>query len=283
LEKGATLTFHLVQKIGQVKLAELFKMSEAERLFNDVVARCFDRWRFVLSFRITSKASMAAAAKQIEADKVTFVADMFHGSDFDKILINKEKFFHDNPPEKIIQEMTEQTVREMELVMNAASVVFVHSVLDAAAYDYCRVTALAAPNDWEGVVEKKGVPLAELKTSNYDQLLQQKLTEYFAQLERESLLTKADQLLARCKPEARWSPMNNYEYDRDRLKRLDEFRHNVIHGDGLGMELNDSDNEVDYLMRTALYFMGLVNLRYGFQINPIYTFQAMAEARKAAT
>jgi hypothetical protein len=265
------------------QLAEYFKMSEAERLFNDVVARCYDRWRFVLSFRITSKASMAAGAKQIEADKITFVADMFHGSEFDKILMDKEKFFQSNPPEKIVQDMTEQTVREMELVMNAASVVFVHSVLDAAALDYCRVTALAAPHDWEGVVEKKGVTLAELKTANYGQLLQDKLKDYFTQLERESLLTKADQLLARCKPEAKWSPMNNYEYDRDRLERLDDFRHNIIHGDGLGMELKDADNEIDYLTRTALYFMGLVNLRYGFQINPVYIFQAMAEFRKSAS
>jgi hypothetical protein len=31
------------------------------------------------------------------------------------------------------------------------------------------------------------------------------------------------------------------------------------------------------LKRTTLYFMGLVNLRYGFQINPAYIFQAMAE------
>ena len=264
------------------KLVEVFEMSEAERLFNDVVARGYDRWRFVLSFRITAKASMAAAAKQIEADKITFVADMFYGSEFDKILIDKEKFFEMNPPDKIVQNMTEQTVQEMELVMNAASIVFVHSVLDAAALDFCRVTALVAPTDWETFVEKKGVSLAELKDANYDKLLQQKLKDYFVQLERESLLTKADQLLARCKPEAKWSPMNNYEYDRKRLEYLDKFRHNIIHGDGLGMELKNADDEIDYLMRTALYYMGLVNLRYGLKLAPLYIFQTMAEFRKPA-
>jgi hypothetical protein len=263
------------------KLAEVFELSEAERLFNDVVARCCDRWRFVLSFRITSKASMAAGAKQIEADKITFVADMFYGSEFDKILIDKEKFFEMNPPDKIVQQMTEQTIAEMEIVMNAASIVFVHSVLDAAALDFCRVTMLAAPKDWEGAVEKKVVLLAELKAANYDQLLQQKLKDYYTtQLERGALLTKADLLLARCKPEAKWSPMNNYGYDRKRLEYLNDFRHNIIHGDGLGMELKNADDEVDYLMRTALYFMGLVNLRYGFKVAPAYIFQAMAEFRK---
>ena len=47
---------------------------------------CYDRWRFALSFRITSKASAAAAAKQIQDEKVTFVADMLYGSEFNKIL-----------------------------------------------------------------------------------------------------------------------------------------------------------------------------------------------------
>jgi hypothetical protein len=74
--------------------------------------------------------------------------------------------------------------------------------------------------------------------------------------------------------------MHNYEYDRDRLERLDKFRHNIIHGDGLGLELKDADDEIDYLMRTALYFMGLVNKRYGFRLAPPYLFQVMADFRK---
>lgn len=262
------------------KLAELFKLNEAERLFNDVMARCYDRWRFVLSFRITAKASMDAAAGQIAADKITFVAEMLHGSEFDKILIDKDKFFEMNPPDKIVEQMTAQTIAEMELMMNAASLVFVHSILDAAALDFCRVTALASPKDWESVVEKKGVSLAEAKEANYEQLLRQKLKDCFVQLERESFLAKADLLLARCKPEPKWSPMNNYEYDRKRLEQLDKFRHNIIHGDGLGMELKNADDEIDYLMRTALYFMGLVNMRYGLKLAPAYIFQVMAEFRK---
>lgn len=157
--------------------AEFFKMSEGERLFNDVVARCFDRWRFILSFRITSKVGMAAAIRDIKAQKVTFVADILQGTDYDKILLNKEAFFKANPPEKIIQNMTEQTIRETEVAMNAASIVFSHSVLDAAVFDYCRVTALIAPGDWGSVVERRSVPLGEVRTSDYDNLLRQKLDE----------------------------------------------------------------------------------------------------------
>jgi hypothetical protein len=263
------------------KIAEFFGMSEGEKLFNDVIARCFDRWRFILSFRITSKVGMEAAIKDIAAQKVTFVTDILQGSEYDNILLDKEAFFKANPPEKIIQNMTEQTIRESDLAMNAASIVFVHSVLDAAVFDYCRVTALIAPPDWESVVERRSVSLGEVRAANYGSLLQQKLKEYFTQLERESLLTKADQLFARCKPPEKWSPMNHYEYDRDRLERLDRYRHDVIHGDNLIRELKNPDDEVDYLMRTALFYMGMVNLHYGLKLNPLYIFQAMAEFNKS--
>lgn len=74
--------------------------------------------------------------------------------------------------------------------------------------------------------------------------------------------------------------MNNYEYDRVRLERLDTYRHGVIHGKSLGRAFTNADDEVDYLMRTALFYMGLVNLRYGLQINPLYVFQVMSEFSK---
>jgi hypothetical protein len=261
-------------------IAEFFHMTEGEKLFNEVVARCFDRWRFILSFRITSKVGMKAAIEEIAAQKVTFVTDILQGSDYDKVILDKAAFFKANPPEKIVANMTEQTISETEMAMNAASLVFAHSVLDAAAFDYCRVTALVAPTDWESAVEKRTVPLVEIRGSDYDRLLQQKLKEYFTQLERESLLTKADQLFARCKPPEKWNPMNNYVYDRGRLEKLDKHRHGVIHGETLGKDLRNADDEIDYMMRTALFYMGLVNLRYGLQINPLYTFQAMADLGK---
>lgn len=90
---------------------------------------------------------MDAAKKDIEAQKIKFVSDILQGSDYDRIVIDKELFFKANPPDKIVQDMTEQTIKETEIAMNAASIVFAHSVLDGAALDYCRVTALVAPRD----------------------------------------------------------------------------------------------------------------------------------------
>lgn len=247
-------------------------MTDAEKLFNQIVVRCFDRWSFILSFRVTSNQGMEAAKKKIETEKVTFVNDLLQGPDYEKLFLDKKGFFEAMPPEKLVQTMTDETVRQAQSAVDAASIVFAHSVLDGAALDYCRVTALIAPRDWETVIDQRQIKLSDARESGYEQILKNKLDEFLEQLDRESLLKKADHLLARCKPPEKWSPMRDYVYDRDRLEKLDDYRHNVIHGDSLGKGIAKAEGEVDYLMKTVLFFQGLVNLRYGLMLDPYYAF-----------
>lgn len=263
--------------MSKEKMAAAFRMSAAEILFNDALARCFTRWNLILSFRITSAAGLATARQRIATEKVTFVNDLLHRPEYDKILIDKQEFFKEHPPEQIVQQMTDATIELAQIAGDAASIVFTQSVLDGAAFDYCRVTALIAPTEWEPTVSQRRMKLADLRDMNYNQILESKLAEYFEQLDRESLLKKADLLLARCRPPEKWSPMENYAYDRQRLERLDQYRHDLIHGEGLGKGLASAEEETEFMMKTAMYFMGLVNLRYGLKINPVYVFSAMAD------
>jgi hypothetical protein len=169
----------------------------------------------------------------------------------------------------LVKGMTKATVKYGQVGVDAASIVFAHSFLDGAAFDYCRVTTLIAPRDWEPALDQRQIKLSEIRELGYDAILRMKLDEYLVQLERESLLKKADLLFARCQPPEKWSPMGNYVYDRDHLKMLDDCRHDIIHGNEITV-INRAHEEVDYLMRTVLFFMGLVNRRYGIQLDPFY-------------
>ncbi len=64
--------------------------------------------------------------------------------------------------------------------------------------------------------------------------------------------------------------MHGYVHERGRLKRLDDYRHEVIHGGSIADGIPNAAEEVDYLMKTVLFFQGLVNLRYGLMLNPYY-------------
>jgi hypothetical protein len=245
-------------------------MTEAEKLFNQIFKRWTERQSFILSFRYATTEALAAAVKRIKAEKEIFVNGLVKSDEYDKIFIDKPKFFEANPPEKLVKEMTEATVKYGQVGVDAASIVFAHSFVDGAALDYCRVTTLIAPRDWEPALDQRQIKLSEIRELGYDTALRKKLDEYLEQLERESLLKKADLLFARCKPPEKWSPMRDYVYDRDHLKILDDCRHDIIHGNEIAI-INHAHEEVDYLMRTVLFFMGLVNLRYGIKLDPFYT------------
>lgn len=245
-------------------------MDEAEKLFNQVWRGFANRQAFVLSFRIASAAGLDAARAKIRAEKVRFVAELMAGGEYDKLLIDKAAFFKEMPPEKLIEGMTEQTIRQAQIAVDAASIVFAHSFVDGAVFDCCRVTALVDPKDWEVVLDQRQVKLSEMRDAKYEDVLKRKLDEHLEQLGRESLLKKADLLFVKCKPPDKWSPMHDYEYDRKRLERLDNYRHSVIHGAELGRGIGNADAEVDYLMRTGLFFTGLLNLRYGLKVDPFF-------------
>ena len=155
--------------------------------------------------------------------------------------------------------------------VDAATVIFYHSILDGVAFDCLRVTALQAPRDWEAELASVQVGLLEARDQTYDKLLRARIDKRLEALERESLLAKVDRLCARCKPEANWSPMRGYAYDKARVKQFDDQRHEIVHGAAVGKPLAlfpVTDESLFYLLRTGMFFLGLINMRYGLQIDP---------------
>lgn len=154
-------------------------MTEAERLFNEIFARWINRVGFLHSFRRTSTEGLRGAQKAIETENARFVDNLTNNPEYDKIFLDKNSFFEMIPPEKLIQELTGTTVQLAQRGVDAASIVFAHSIVDAAAFDYCRVTALVAPGDWESIIDQRQIKLSDLRGTSYDQILRKKLDEFF--------------------------------------------------------------------------------------------------------
>lgn len=70
-----------------------------------------------------------------------------------------------------------------------------------------------------------------------------------------------------CTPPKDFAPINNYVYDRARLLAIDEARHPIIHRDGMGKPIPNIDEDLEYIAKTANFLMGLVNQKYGVQLN----------------
>jgi len=197
------------------------------------------------------------------------VSKVMPGGEFAGAIIDPEGFYRENSPEKISNMLLDNAVSGFEASVDAASLVFAHSVIDQAAYDCCKVTALVAPGDWEDNVSKKQVCLCEVKEKpSYDELRSDALRKFFERFAYESLLTKLDRLHSKCRPEPGFAKSDNYAYDRSRIQELDSLRHDIVHGLAKERKLPKGDDDIDYLWNTSMYLVALVNHRYDVKLDP---------------
>ena len=104
------------------------------------------------------------------------------------------------------------------------------------------------------------------------------------------MLKKIGLLYSKCQPPAGWSGVEKYAYDSSRLERLDKLRHGIVHKDGLGKAIPNTDDEIQYMMNTTWHLTALaaaagiiqaglttsrsgpalVNYKYNLKIGPAY-------------
>jgi len=95
------------------------------------------------------------------------------------------------------------------------------------------------------------------------------VNEHVDQLEKESILKKADILHLIIKRGGDFQPIvRDYEYSREKLQAIDDARYGAVHRLQFREGVADVDGTVDYFRRTVLYFIELPNFRYGLRVDP---------------
>jgi hypothetical protein len=183
---------------------------------------------------------------------------------------------------KAAQEMTTVAVSTFEGISDAASLIFAHSVLDSAVLDWCRVCAIAEPDDLMPYIEKKRVTLSHVKESSFYELRDNEIKEFFISLERESVIRKLDTIFALCRPPQNFTGMPDYRYDRERILALDQLRHDFVHRGILSARLPNGDDDLWYLFRTTHFLLPIVNQRYGIRLDPNLVVPAVERPADAA-
>ncbi len=243
----------------------------AEQLFNETFRRWTASWVIIWSFREVAEAGLPLAKMVVSAQKAALLGKLLTDPEYEKLfLVDRQKLIEQKFGEKTAESMTSESLRHAQASVDAASLVFAHSVLDANAIDYLRVTALAAPKDWLQDVQNKQVSLEDVLRQKSDELFHQALKKRLERLERESLNTKIDVLFARCQPPPKWSPMTDYQFDPQRLQKVDKLRQDIVHGEALGRVIPNVEQELEYLLRTTMFLMGLVNFHYGLRLDPMH-------------
>jgi hypothetical protein len=247
-------------------------MSTAEDVFSETFGRFMSNWSFIFSLRHISEVVLPLAPKTLAPANAEIVEIFAADPNYNKIFVNldgswspwSEKF-----KGSMSADITAIEVSNARKAIDAASLVFAQSMLDDSAWSYCQVCALIAPQDWEPFVEAKKIDFAAVRSKSSDAIRDELVQVALSQLERESLLKKVDMLFRLCNPPKGFAPIDNYIFDRDRLEAIDNKRHLIIHANGLKAELQNIDDDLEYIRETSVFLMGLVHQKYGVQIHPL--------------
>ena len=242
-------------------------MPTAKEEFLETFRRFNNNWNLVLSLRQFVAATGGVAPFAIQEYHADLLEAAATEPDFRRIFGDADKPTDTEVLSFLQTNITQMVLSNASTAIDAASLVFAQSILDDAAWSYLKVCAAADPAAWEYLFENKQVSMKEFKARTFDQLRTGFIEDRIKQLGRESLLTKIGLLFKLCAPPKDYAPMNSYQYSEQRLKIIDSRRHRIIHENAAGEPIPTLANDLEYLRKTAWFLMGLVNQKYGFQLD----------------
>jgi hypothetical protein len=253
------------------------RMVEAGRLFSRASVRALEFLGTIGAARQTVEKTMPHGKEALEMENVETVLDILSDTKLSKIFKDPAAMIQGQYRE-FAKNITEKSIASASSLVAAGSLVFAHGVFDATLFDYCRVSALWVWKDWLELVNKRKVSIAEVEQATKYRVLLRCVDDYLAQLERESILKKADVLHQVIKPGNYQTTVRNYAYSRERLELIDRARHDAVHRLRFREGFGEIDDTIDYLRKTVVHFMGLLHRRYGLQIDPNVNTDADASA-----
>jgi hypothetical protein len=263
----------------------------AEILASDLFTRNLSAWIAVQNFRWLGQLGLPHATHQATEQlqqgfqsASSRVKDALEARVLDNMIKAATKLFTGAwppraDPEFLIQALTKHSATTFASALDAATLIFAHSVLDSAALDWCRVCALAAPDDFLPLIDQKKVTLADVQAAtSFAELRATALQGYLDSLDRAPLLKKLDLLFSLCRPSPTFIGLDtNYRYDRERLIALDTLRHGYVHHGGLGSRLPQGDADLAFLHGTDQFLVLLVCQHYGLRLRPKPLIDAIVE------
>lgn len=250
-------------------------MPTAEDVFSETYGRFIKNWAFITSLRQVAEVALPTAEEALAAIHADFVERASIDPQYKKIIVNldgTEAAWGDEVKKLLGAGMTQNAIANATTAINAASLVFAESVLDDCVWSFLKVCSLVSPADWEQFIANRKVSFASFCGKTREAVRAEMIEEKLTQIERDSLLGKIDLLFQLCTPPKGFAPIRNYVYDRDRLAKIDDARHGIVHRDGLGKPVAGIDDDLDFISKTANYLLGIVNQKYGVQLNVMRVF-----------
>jgi hypothetical protein len=195
----------------------------AEDIFSETFSRFMKNWTFIVSLRQVADVALPIAETALAAIHTDFVEQVSNDPQYKNLIVKLDgsEATWDDVTKGLVQTgMTESAITNARTAIDAASLVFAHSVLDDCAWSYLRTCAVANPTDWEPIIAKKAITFADYRGKSPEAIRDEMIQEKLEHLERGSLLNKVDLLFQLCKPPKDDVLINNYYTIENGSRRL---------------------------------------------------------------
>jgi hypothetical protein len=256
-------------------------MTDPERLFVQIWNRLTADWGRLTTFRQMGVLGEDAARESIHRNNTHFVQQQLVHGQLQHLLKDREGFIADGMDLSMPNAMTEAAVLNFRTTLHAATLVFAHSILDAAVFDCVKICAAEAPTDWAGQLGGRKVALSDAASRTYSELLREAVEVELGRLERESILAKVDRLFQLCRPTKQEFLTNGFRFDRERLTKLDALRHQVVHAPGAPIAFDSIYEDLQFMQSSGLHLFCMVGDRFSLKFSGTEAFQALS-ARQAS-
>lgn len=252
-------------------------MTDGERILHDAIVRAIGHMGDVGSLRRVSDAGLATSTATLADEQMRFMVFLTRDAELSRELgvppgVSREAFFAERG-----RRNAEDTARRAGVVVTATELVFYHSLCDGIASDCCRATTLVAPLRCEEDVDEDTVTLKAWRESQRESVVASCLARFAKRLENLSLPNRIDWLFGRCPPKAPLELLSDYKYDGALMRRLDQKRHDVVHGPGIRAAIEVTKGDLEYLQQTSVFLPHHVAKQLGVTIDTGYTAKALGE------
>ncbi|MBI2585901.1 MAG: hypothetical protein HYW28_08530 [Rhodospirillales bacterium] len=221
------------------------------------------------SFRRVAEIAIVTASKQVLDEAYATANSIFHDPEYDDLFVDKQGAL--KAVGGIDQLAVDQAKFQLQLFrdsVDAASLVFAHSILDGVAFEYCEIVAMLDSTLFEGWIDDRQIRLKDMKGKTYEDILSEKVGRFLKELEKDSLLKKTNLLFTLGQPPKDFAPVRGFKFDRERLEKLDIKRHEIVHEKIDTAPLQKGEDDIRFIRDTANFLMALVSKRFGVKIDP---------------
>lgn len=226
------------------------------------------KWGYVEQFRHLAGFSFPKSHEYYSKYLREIFETMKPGGELGRVLIDPEEFFRNGNPEQVADQAAKRSIDNALNVVDTASLIFGHSLLDCLINVYIEIIEIVDQDVLVDRVKDAQVKLSSILDGDVQQIIQRRVAAHVKGLQRESIIKRCDFLHEICQPSDDATRMGEYKFDRDRLRQLDDSRHAIIHEPNILGRTETIRDDLDFLLRTGMYFLKIMHYKYDLKIIP---------------